>query len=172
MNLLDTNIAERNIPIDRIERGDLFKASSMGTEQEIWQDFFGKEYKAYIISIDIAAYDKTIKIAISIPKHSAISIPKHSIDPEVEQKREHDPNILTFERELDKFRRMLPALMKSHPNKFVAILNGKVVDHDKDELRLANRVYMKYPRVFVLIREVKEELPVTFALESPEGVGR
>ncbi|MFH1881532.1 MAG: hypothetical protein ABIL62_02315 [Planctomycetota bacterium] len=164
MNLLDMIIAEGNIPIDRTERGDLFEAFSMGTEQEIRQDFFGKEYKAYIISFDVAAYDKPIKIAIGIPKHS--------IDPEVEQKREHDPNILAFERELEKFRSMLPALMKSHPNKFVAVLNGKVVDHDKDELRLANRVYMKYPREFILIREVKKEIPVIFAMESPEGVGR
>lgn len=81
-----------------------------------------------------------------------------------------DADISAFERELEKFHNLLPNLMKTHLHQFVAILNGKVVDFDKDLFELAKRVYKKYPDEYVLIREVREELPEVFAMESPEGV--
>jgi seryl-tRNA synthetase len=81
-----------------------------------------------------------------------------------------DTDISAFEHELEKFQNLLPDLMKTHLYQFVAILNGTVVDHDEDEFRLVKRLYRKYPNDYVLIREVKKEPPVIFALESPEGV--
>ena len=86
------------------------------------------------------------------------------------EEEKFDADIFAFECELEKFHNLLPNLMKTHLHQFVAILNGKVVDFDKDLFELAKRVYKKYPDEYVLIREVREELPEVFAMESPEGV--
>lgn len=147
---------------------DLFKAflaPGLKGAKEIKGPVFGKGYAIHAYSITSEGYDKPIRVAIGIPL-------KKSIDPEVEMRREDDQNLLAFEHELEKFQIMLPKLMKTHTDKFVAILNGAVVDHDKDELKLTKRIYSNYPNQFVLVREVKEAVRVTFALESPEGVGR
>ncbi len=89
---------------------------------------------------------------------------------EREEVRQLNSTFKDFQRELSAFRRMLPTLMRTCPGEFVAVLNGDVVDRDKDEFELAERICNNYTNQFVLIREVKEEILDTVALESPEGV--
>jgi len=163
MDLLDLNRGITEI----LTNDSVLKSISTGginKVEDISEDVFGKGYETYKISLGAEAYDKPIKIAIGIPRKS--------IDPEMEKRPTPDTKIYDFERELEKFQRMLPNLMKTYPDEFVAIINGVVIDHDKDELKLAKRVYSKYKNEFVLVREVREQLPEIFALESPEGIVR
>ena len=126
-------------------------------------EIVGKEYELHAFSIRAKGYDRPIQVAIGIPR-------KKRIDPEVEPPEEGSQKLSAFERELERFRKILPELKKTHLHEFVAVLNGQVVDHDKNEIELAKRIYRSYRGRFVLIREVKEESPVTYYLESPEGI--
>jgi len=166
MRLTDLTNGKRDISDNKIVESGLFKAllgAGLKRAKEIKENVFGKGYAIHASSISIEGYDKPIQVVIGIPL-------KKSIDPEVEERVDENQNLLAFKRELEKFQTMLPELMETYPNEFVAILNGEVVGRDKDELELAKKIYKKYLTQFVFIRQVKEELPVTFALESPEGV--
>jgi hypothetical protein len=72
-----------------------------------------------------------------------------------------------FELEDAAFKVMLPTLLVMWPDWFVAVKNGCIVDRDQEEMALATRVEQKYPREFVLIRQVKEQSEEH--LPSPEG---
>lgn len=66
------------------------------------------------------------------------------------------------------FRRLLPELFKTHPNQFVAIRDGRLVDADADETALARRMLVLGHRP-VYIQEVRAE-PRIYDLPSPEVV--
>jgi hypothetical protein len=46
---------------------------------------------------------------------------------------------------------------KTYNNKFIAILNGKIVDFDVDNRKLAKRVYEKYGYIPIYIDKVEKE---------------
>lgn len=81
---------------------------------------------------------------------------------------EQDPFYADFLREEAAFERLLPELLKSVPDRFVAVLDGKVIDQDKNEFALAERLSGEYPERFVLIRRVSCE-PCDDYFDSPEG---
>ena len=55
------------------------------------------------------------------------------------------------------FQKMLPTLLSTYANQFVAICSGKVIDSDPDEFELAERVNRLPSDQFVLIERVSEE---------------
>ena len=72
-----------------------------------------------------------------------------------------------FEREREAYLRLKPQLLQTHPGRFVAIYQGKVVDVDQDKQALAKRVIERYGNEPVYIQLVAEELR-TFEIPSPE----
>lgn len=61
-----------------------------------------------------------------------------------------------FEKESAAFDRMLPELLKSKANRFVAVYGGQVIDEDEDQFALGRRIHRQYRDAFVLIQQVLE----------------
>jgi len=67
------------------------------------------------------------------------------------------------------FQRLLPELLRSHRDQFVAIHNGQVVGSDADNLALAQRVIARFGNEQVYIQKMCEQ-PRIFELPSPEEI--
>ena len=50
-----------------------------------------------------------------------------------------------FERDMDWLQKYYDDLTEKYPNEHVAVLDEKIVDHDKDLRRLMGRIEAKYP---------------------------
>jgi hypothetical protein len=74
-----------------------------------------------------------------------------------------------LERERAAFERLKPELLKTHPGKWVAIVDGELVDSDDDEDALVQRVYAKYGYRTIFVEEVRET-PRIYDFPSPEIV--
>ena len=55
-------------------------------------------------------------------------------------------------REARSFESQREQLAKQYPGEYVALFQGRVVDHDRDRIALLHRVEKSYPDKFVLIR--------------------
>lgn len=75
-----------------------------------------------------------------------------------------------FGREKEAFLRLKDDLMRDFEEKYVAILHGKVVDSDKDQAHLAQRVYGKYGYVQIYIDKVSKETRRKLENPSPENI--
>ena len=71
--------------------------------------------------------------------------------------------------EIEAYERMKPELLKTHKGLFVAIFNGKFIDSDTDESKLAERVYSQHGYRTMLITEV-EETPKVYQMGGPQLV--
>ena len=132
-------------------------------KEKIFKDLFGKDYEAKVISIGVEAYDKPIRIAIGIPKMKNDLAGAESCD------SSSDPDYDLFKAEMRMFEKAALQLAKEYPDEFVAVQNGRVLDHDRDEITLTKRVYSRYPHGFVLIRHTQQtNIPTEVWLESPE----
>lgn len=76
------------------------------------------------------------------------------------------PSKAEKEREKDAFRQLHSALLEQYRGKYVAIYNGKLVDHDLNQAALVARIDKKYPNSFVLIRPVKQESEIVYEHRS------
>jgi hypothetical protein len=65
------------------------------------------------------------------------------------------------------FDAMLPELLRRYPNEFVAMAQQQIVDHDQDEITLANRVHTRYPDALILIRPVVKQPEAPLVFRSP-----
>ncbi len=74
-----------------------------------------------------------------------------------------------IKREIEAYERVKPELLKTHKGKFVAILNGALIDSDEDEGELAERVFDKHGYRTLLIREVTET-PRVYQMGGPQLV--
>ncbi|MCI0578169.1 MAG: DUF5678 domain-containing protein [Chloroflexi bacterium] len=70
------------------------------------------------------------------------------------------------EREKEAFRHLHPMLWQKYPREYVAIYGGALVDHDADRVALLERINRKYPDVFVLIRQVRQEPEIVYEHRS------
>ena len=70
---------------------------------------------------------------------------------------EQDPSYADFLREEAAFERLLPELLSTIPGRYMAMLDGKVIDQDKNEFTLAERISGRCLERFVLIRRVSRE---------------
>ena len=77
-----------------------------------------------------------------------------------------------WRKELDWFERSASALAARPElnNKFIAVKDGKILDQDRNDVRLAKRVNKKYPRQVILIVKVPPDETVS-EFPSPEIVG-
>lgn len=74
------------------------------------------------------------------------------------------------DREEAAFLRLHPHLWQQYPEQYVAIYNGQLIDHDKDQVALFQRVKQKYPKEFVWIAPVHEDPVEEYVMRSPRFV--
>jgi hypothetical protein len=68
----------------------------------------------------------------------------HSVDLRLEQEADTSEQDTRFAAERRAFWAMHPQLLKAYEGKYVAMLNGKVVDCDEDQHAFAKRVYRRF----------------------------
>ena len=81
-----------------------------------------------------------------------------------------NPRRQVMQREIAAFEAMHPTLWQQYPHHYVAIYQGKVIDHDRNQLHLLERIDQAYPQSVVLIRQVESRLPKTLRFRSPRWV--
>ncbi|MEZ4710265.1 MAG: DUF5678 domain-containing protein [Caldilineaceae bacterium] len=74
--------------------------------------------------------------------------------------------------EITAFRELHPALLKKYPNQYVAIYQGKLVDHDANKIALLDRIEKTYSTDFVLVRSIYKEPEREFYFRSPRYIER
>jgi hypothetical protein len=79
-------------------------------------------------------------------------------------------NALAVDREEAAFKRLHPMLREQYFGQYVAIYQGKLIDHDSDQVALFIRTQEKHPDEFVWIAPVGEEPEETYVLRSPRFV--
>lgn len=72
-----------------------------------------------------------------------------------------------FEAEREAFWRQFPELLKQYAGRYVAIHQGKVIDHDEDRHRLIQRVYETLGYVPVYVQRVSPEGPPRYSIPTP-----
>ncbi len=75
-----------------------------------------------------------------------------------------------MQHEVTIYESMHSQLWQQYANKYIAMRNGQVIDHDDDKIALAVRIEEKYADQVVLIRQVQAELPKPLIVRSPRFV--
>jgi hypothetical protein len=126
------------------------------------QAYTKTDYTKYTISKAVSGYVLPLKVSTGLPlRRKGRGIDKES---SVLLGKKSSP----FEREDSAFYQLLPDLLKTTKDKFVAIRDQRVIDEDDDEFELARRMELAYRGKFVLIRQVLPSQPAFDLLESPE----
>jgi hypothetical protein len=68
------------------------------------------------------------------------------------------------------FETQYPQLLQNYSQEYVAIYQGKLVDHDSDHIQLVRRIQQHFPGQIVLIRQVTEQPATSLNLGSPRFV--
>ena len=74
------------------------------------------------------------------------------------------------DREEMAFQRLHPQLWQQYPGQYVAIYNGQLIDHDRDQITLFQRVKQKHPGEFIWIAPVYEKPIEEYVIRSPRFV--
>jgi hypothetical protein len=69
--------------------------------------------------------------------------------------------------EIAVYEKLHPQLWASIPGEWVAIHNGELVDHDVDEVAVYRRIRTRFPRIAVLLRQVKSTPVEEIWLRTP-----
>ena len=77
-----------------------------------------------------------------------------------------------IDREVAAFEELHASLLQRYANQYVAIYQGKLIDHDSDKLALFQRIEENYPNEFVLMRPVQEQPEREFYFRSPRYIER
>lgn len=70
------------------------------------------------------------------------------------------------------FLKMHPSLVENYLNQYVAIYQGKLIDHDVNKLALYDRIEETHPNNFVLMRPVQAQPEREFYFRSPRYIER
>ena len=95
-----------------------------------------------------------------------------SVDPvmlaqEMIRSRLRDEARCAMDGEIDAFHSLHAELMGAISGEYAAIHRGSLVDHDKDQLTLFQRVKKQYPGLPVLIRQVQPDIESVINVRSP-----
>ena len=71
------------------------------------------------------------------------------------------------QREMEAFVSLHPTLKAQYLGRYVAVLDGRLIDHDADQAALYRRISARYPGRFVWLSPVEEEPLATFHVRSP-----
>ena len=75
-----------------------------------------------------------------------------------------------FRGEQRAFRRLLPELLKTHGDQYVAIHEGKVVDSGSDKLEVAGRAYARFGYIPILVTLVTDQPQPPIRIPSPRVI--
>ena len=89
--------------------------------------------------------------------------------PDAKDATPRDKALAALEKERAAFLRLKDQLLPTYRGKFVAILNGEVIDVDEDDRALTRRVYAEHGYIPIYVDKVVEELPLRRIL-SPKKV--
>lgn len=120
-----------------------------------------ESYEDYVFSLTPRGYTAPCKLTLSLPIETQGVKSEPYPTPQ-------EAGIRDFENEDDAFRELLPTLLRTHTERFVAIQEGKVIDEDEDEIALARRLEQKHRGRFVLLRKVTQQVNHDAYFESPE----
>lgn len=81
-----------------------------------------------------------------------------------------DPRQPLMEKEVAAFEKLHATLVRDYFGEYVAIHQGQVIDHDRDQMNLVDRVENSCPNKVVLIRQVQAKLPPPLIMRSPRLV--
>ena len=70
-----------------------------------------------------------------------------------------------FRREQEAFQRNFKRLLRRYPNQYVALANGRVIDHGPDDEELAARLFARRGQNYLAIFPVRKT-PVVYDLTS------
>jgi hypothetical protein len=82
-----------------------------------------------------------------------------------------EPELTKYEREEQAFRSLLPHLLQTHRDLYVAIHEGKVVDSGPERLPVAMRVWERVGNVPIYVALVSVDLPRAIRVRGPRIVG-
>lgn len=122
--------------------------------------------KRFAALVSIQDYERYVALSKHQPR-SGTAAKKRSITPKVTPWLEKQKKLLA--REVAAYNEIKAELVRFSKNKWVAILNGKLVDMADDEQTLLDRVYAKYGDRTMLIRQVTETERV-YHVNSPRVV--
>jgi hypothetical protein len=91
----------------------------------------------------------------------------YSVDLRLEQEADTSVQDTRFAAERRAFWAMHPQLLKAYEGKYVAILNGKVVDCDEDKHALAKRLYRRFGYQPIYVQLVTTASWPVYRLSSP-----
>lgn len=74
--------------------------------------------------------------------------------------------------EIEAFTELHSTLWQNYPNQYVAIYQGKLIDHDPNKLSLFERIEKSHPNEFVLMRPVQQQPTREFHFRSPRYIER
>jgi len=77
------------------------------------------------------------------------------------------PDRPAMEREQEAFRQMLPELLNRYRDQYVAVYQGQVIDHDRDQTALVMRLDQTHPEAAVLVKRVTAEPERVLRMPSP-----
>lgn len=69
--------------------------------------------------------------------------------------------------ESEAFKQQHHQLQEMYDGQYIAMLDGKVVDHDADRVELSDRIYANYPEHTILIRRVEQQPERILHFRSP-----
>ena len=72
-----------------------------------------------------------------------------------------------WRREQQAFHRLLPELLQSHRDQFVAIHEGRVVESGEDKLKVARQAYSRFGYVPIFVSRVTETPVAALRVPSP-----
>ena len=81
------------------------------------------------------------------------------------------PEEIAMEREEAAYQAMHADLLAHHAGQYVAIHEGKLIDHDRSELALLQRLNAHHPNAVVLLRQVRPLPEPDLYVRSPRFVG-
>jgi len=83
-----------------------------------------------------------------------------------------NPDRPVMEQEQVAFEAMLPELLAQYKDQYVAVYQGKVVDHDADRVALVMRLDRAYPDAIVLVKQVTTAAERPLQMLSPRLVNQ
>jgi len=85
----------------------------------------------------------------------------------LESLAETDDMANAAEREEQAFQELHPMLIEKYPGQFVAVMDGRLIDRDANQVALYQRVRQTYPERFVLIAQIQEMPDEVIVFRSP-----
>ncbi len=73
-----------------------------------------------------------------------------------------------MKREMQAYALMHADLLRKYPREYVAIQQGKLIDHDQDQLALYQRVEKRHPDKPILIKQVLVDVEEVYHFRSPK----